>query len=321
MKDELQGICVEILCEEDVMYENAISRDITSEFMQYIEETVKFYGIVLICIRGYMRSSKSSAGFFICKLIRYFQKKYINADLPELSPENLILINADLIDEFKKGEFDTVKQADETVTSTGVGSHVEDVSLVNIMEVCARSRKHGVFIRPSEFAYKDICKYGLMFFDRDDVTKTSRFLLYDLSNNYHKDMEIPLGLVTIPKLYDAVWKEKNKSVKEKVDDKEVFIGQKFDSEFEYDYETGVKLEIVNDQMKLMSAKKRSQRLFKYIDALKEDKKFMDQLKTKKGMNAKRFIRGYVAKMLGGEFNSEEIRQLTDYMEGIMDEFE
>lgn len=314
--EKLQQICVEILSGIDELYEEALGKDITKEFHEYIKESVKYKRIIILSIRGYMRSSKSTAGFFISHIIRYYQKKYMNSELPDLTPEELIITSGDIIDTLKNGKFDQIFQADETVITTGVGSKIEEDSVKNILEVCARARNHIIFINPNSFAFPEICKYGLLFFDRNDIEKTATFMLYDMSNNYYKEMFVPLGMVTIPKLYDSEWKNKNKQKKEYVDDKEIIIGEYFDSKFEYEYETGIKLEIVKQQMSLESSKKRTQRLFNKVEEFKTDPEFQKAISNLKGMDVKRFIRGYVAYKLGGEFNSEEIQQLSDYLEGM-----
>lgn len=317
--DKLTKYTVELLSDLDLLYENALYTDCTDMFLDYVEDTIKHYGIILMCIKGYMRSAKSTSAFTLGFLFRFLQKKYIDYKLLNLVPENCIRKNqSHLINHLQEQHYDSISICDEDIAFTGVGSQAEDLTIRNLMEVCARARNHVIFLNPSEFVYPEVCKYGLIFHDRDTKNKTSRFMLYDLGKGHDKKIYIPLGLVTIPKLVDSKWKEENQFNKCIVDDKEVYIGQRFDSEFEYKYETGIKLEIVHDQMQLKSSKVRSERLFGMVDEFKQDLEFKKNILklSNKAMDCKRYIRGYVAHKLAGVYNGIEIQQLTDYVEGI-----
>lgn len=190
--DVLQEKLLQQYLRYEPKFRRAFYMNYTSEFFQFIKDKVKLNEPIHISVMGQVRGGKSYAMITLCIYHqacygRLFTIDYICANVFEFLdklkefPEDKLKDRIFLIDEEKQAIF-------------GVGSSAKKMKITDVQNIIAINNISTIMINPVSWANKDAF-YGLRIFGRCFKTKTSRFMLYNLTGN---KSETPIGTLYIP---------------------------------------------------------------------------------------------------------------------------
>jgi len=299
--EPLQDFSVEQRRGWDSLFDEALDHDLTDRFVDYLRSTVRSKGIVVLCIKGFMRSSKSMAAQSVAHMIRFFQQLYVDNGLSLLDALSCVAENqSDAIRRISEGT-NAVIVSDETKKMVGQGSETEEVMIQNVIEICARELNHLIFIKPSRFVHPEVCKYGLEFMSRDDVRCESIFMLYDLGNVGGDGREYPLGLVRIRKVVEPGYVPP--------------VGKCYTSVFEQVYEEVVKEAIVSRQKRLDSSSERYKAIVGEVDSLMKGGFILETRKIVNKRDRHAYRLSVMKQRYAGRFITLEINDMLNLIEG------
>ena len=182
-------------------FRRAFSTNYTTELFQFIKDKTKLNEPIHLSVIGQVRGGKSYAMITLCLFHqacynKLFTIDYICANVFEYV-EKLQTFSQEklknrifLIDEEKQAVY-------------GVGSVAKKMKITDVQNIIAINNISTIMINPTAWANENAF-YGLRIFGRCFKTKTSRFMLYNLTA--HKSEE-PIGMVYIPIFTEFLNKE------------------------------------------------------------------------------------------------------------------
>lgn len=184
----------------------ALSTDLTKYFVTslYLKTQRNPPENINLEIKGETRSSKSTTGIFLGKLISYWW----GLDFTE---ENILPNQGELLYKLKDAKYGETFLVDEqTPESFGEGKYVETDQLGMNLNICAKKCNNLIFIYPPHFTMRN-APYGLETLAKDTTNKYTKLYYHDLSAKAFGFGGIwPQGIITLPKYQDEDYQKKPK---------------------------------------------------------------------------------------------------------------
>jgi len=202
--DKIQDERIKDRMSKNPEYARIMSINNSKLFFEWIMEKLRLKENIIIEIKGYTRSGKSSVGITIAKLISYLTgKEFTQYQICRNESEYQQKIK--LWSKLRK-TFNTVWVVDEQKeTHVGVGSYAEMTLQEDINNIVAIENIHTIWIHPPHFVGRNSL-VGLETYGRNFEHRITRCIMYDLHEN--KKVGIPMGLVFIPIFRDKSFEEK-----------------------------------------------------------------------------------------------------------------
>jgi len=208
MIDPIQSYTIQLKKQKLRAYAEALSRNLTGLYFQFLEYKVKLKENISIECKGVTRSGKSTAMISSAKYVQRFTGVKFKPDF--MCPNEQYFI-----DKVKNGVDNQSLVVDEQLeTHVGIGSYREMQYIEDLNNIIAKRCIHCFWIHPPDFVGRNAF-YGLETAGRNFKHKLTKLLLYDLTSKTFGASSIPLGFVIIPKYNDPEFEEKYEKIKDK----------------------------------------------------------------------------------------------------------
>jgi hypothetical protein len=289
--DCLQNKLLQLYLRNDIKFRRAFSTNYTMEFLQFLRDKARLREPVHISVMGQTRSGKSFSSLSLAVFLmacygKKFTIQYVCANAYEflekvqsMSEEDL-LNTCFLLDESKQSVF-------------GQGSTAKKLKLLDVQNIIAINNISTISLNPNSWANKE-SMYGLRSFGRDFVTKTCRFMLYNLSE-HGSGNSTPMGNVYLP-IFTA------------------FLPKDYADQLEKDY-LAKKKEWVRQEMSGGGQDVLAEMKRKSAESFCRDVKFQELKKKNEKLT-------YISVVLGSEWTTSEVQQIYEITKliqnGILD---
>lgn len=191
--DAIQKDVIDLYLRIDADFRRAFYTNFTTSFIQYLKDKARLREPIRVSIKGVVRGGKSYSAISICIIHsllngHIFNKDYICANAQEFADKLKIMPKEDLINH--------IFLIDEQKMATfGTGSFAKKAKLEDLENIIAINNISTISITPQGIA-NESAHYLLKCLGKDYITRSVRFMLYDLQDDVNKMR--PLGLIYIP---------------------------------------------------------------------------------------------------------------------------
>ena len=192
--DVLQNRMLEFYLRADPRFLRAFSLNFTQDFIQFIKDKAKLREPIHLSIMGSVRGGKSYSAITIAIIHQACLGKKFSVDFITANSYEFIEKLKSFPQDKLTNRFFVVDEQKQSVFN--IGSTAKKSKISDVQNIIAIQNISTISINPTKWANPD-SQYGLRVFGRDFKTKTTRFMLYNLSE-HGKGGEIPMGNIYLP---------------------------------------------------------------------------------------------------------------------------
>lgn len=177
--DKFEEMMIQDILRHDTETLEKISRNVSEEFKEWMENKIKAKENVSINIKGETRSGKSLCGLSVVDTLQgYYDGKGFDT-------EKIVCANQkEYRGKLSDVDFGDAFQIDENAfTNVGIGSHTELQQLKDIQNIIAKKNIHTIYITPRMFLETN-ASMGLSSWGKDPKNWLTRFLVYRLTSKH-----------------------------------------------------------------------------------------------------------------------------------------